>query len=160
DFDEVGATSSVIANVDAAGVATAQRPPGRERYSGGGFRLFVLRKADDNLVFPIFLVAIAIAVADELVGTNDLGHAEDGGIPARAGDAYGELAAWQKLLDQHGLLITLKKIRGHARERRGVVYSGVLIDSLSGTFRYRLQEKRVREIDRSGVADRFDDREI
>src|SRR5215472_7020653 len=105
DLDEVGATLRVVANVDAAAVATAQGAPRLERNTGGGFGLLVLCKADDHLVFPVLLVAVAVAVSDELVGADDLRHTQDAGIAAGAGNPDREFPARKKLLDQDRLAI-------------------------------------------------------
>src|SRR5688500_20232145 len=92
DLEEIGLALAVEADVHPPAVAAAQGAPAGERDIRGGDSLGSVHEPQGNLVLPVLLVLVAIAMGDRLGGGSDLHDAKDFGIRAGAGDAGGEFA--------------------------------------------------------------------
>ena len=100
-LDEARAALGVAADIDAAGVAAAERAPGGERDGGG----FVGERAggERQLVEGFHLVLVGIGGGIAAGQEADFADADDARVGAGAEQADGEFAAGQEGLDQRRL---------------------------------------------------------
>ena len=99
DLEKVDHATTVAAQIDAAAIATAQRAPGAERDTRGlGGDLAVGARVGDAALVVHLVVSRVDASLGERRQT-DLHDPEHAGRGADAGDADGELASGQILLD-------------------------------------------------------------
>ncbi len=118
-LDEAGAAFGVAADVDAAGIAAAERPPGGEGDGGG----FVGERAGGKrqLVEGFHLVAVGIGGGVAAGQEADFADADDARVGAGAEEADGEFAAGQEGFDQRRLAIACFSTSRHLRGEAGAV---------------------------------------
>src|SRR5207302_9944298 len=113
DLQEVRPSFRITSQVHATGITAAENSPCCERDLLGSTDLTVLvggYKPVLNQLLTTFLIRIGIDVGFGVCPQNNLQRAEWPRLLALAENSYGELAAAQIRLDQHGLLISYEKL--------------------------------------------------